>query len=206
MDTLAKLFGGQPRVKIMRLFLLNSNNDFEIEDIVGRSRVTKPNVRKEINSLVGIGFIKHKIITKEGYRGAKKKVSTWHLNLAFEHLPSIQELLVNPEILLQDDFSERFKPIGKIKLMVVSGVFIGDSKSRVDIMLVCDKLNKTALNQIIKGLEAEIGKELLYVVFDSNEFKYRLDMYDKLVCDVIDLPHKKLVDLGQLSTYISKEA
>jgi predicted nucleotidyltransferase len=76
----------------------------------------------------------------------------------------------------------------------------------VDVLLVCDKLNKTILNQIIKGLEAEIGKELDYVVFDSNEFKYRLDMYDKLVCDVIDLPHKKLIDLGQLSTYISKEA
>lgn len=206
MDTLAKLFGGQPRVKIMRLFLLNNNGDFEIEEIASKSRVNKGTARKEINALLGIGFIKHKIITREGSRGAKKKISTWHLNLAFEHLPSIQELLVNPDILLQDDFAERFRPIGKIKLMVVSGVFIGDSKSRVDILLVCDKLNKTALNQIIKGLEAEIGKELDYVVFDSNEFKYRLDMYDKLVCDVIDLPHKKLIDLGQLSTYISKEA
>lgn len=205
MDTLAKLFGGQARVKIMRLFLLNSDSDFEIEEVSNRSRVNKLSARKEINALMGIGFIKHKIITREGSRGAKKKISTWHLNLAFEHLPSIEELLVNPDILLRDDFAEKFKSIGKIKLMVVSGVFIGDSKSRVDILLVCDKLNKQALNQIIKGLEAEIGKELDYVVFDSNEFKYRLDMYDKLVCDVIDLPHKKLVDLGQLSTYISKE-
>jgi len=205
MDTLAKLFGGQARVKIMRLFLLNSDSDFEIEEVSNRSRVNKLSARKEINALMGIGFIKHKIINREGSRGAKKKISTWHLNLAFEHLPSIEELLVNPDILLRDDFAEKFKSIGKIKLMIVSGVFIGDSKSRVDILLVCDKLNKQALNQIIKGLEAEIGKELDYVVFDSNEFKYRLDMYDKLVCDVIDLPHKKLVDLGQLSTYISKE-
>jgi len=34
MDTLAKLFGGQARVKIMRLFLLNSDSDFEIEEVL----------------------------------------------------------------------------------------------------------------------------------------------------------------------------
>jgi hypothetical protein len=89
--------------------------------------------------------------------------------------------------------------------MVVSGVFIGDDKSRVDILLVGDKLKKNILQQVIKGLEAEIGKELDYVVFDTNEFKYRLDMYDKLVCDILDLPHESLIDVGQLSTYVSKK-
>ena len=88
---------------------------------------------------------------------------------------------------------------------LVSCVFIGDMESRVDVLLVGDKLKKNVLQQVIKSLEAEIGKELDYVVFDSEEFKYRLDMYDKLVCDIIDLPHEKLVDNGQLSTYITKK-
>jgi hypothetical protein len=204
METLAKLFGGQARVKIMRLFLLN-NTSFEVSDVVSRSRVTKANARKEINVLSAMGFIKHKIITKEGSRGAKKKVSTWHLNTAFQYLNSVRDLLVDPTLLVQEDLTSRFKTIGKIKLLLVSGVFIGDKKSRVDILIVGDKLKKNILQQVIKGLEVEIGKEINYVVFDSEEFKYRLDMYDKLVCDVIDLPHEKLIDTGQLSTYISKK-
>jgi hypothetical protein len=204
METLAKLFGGQARVKIMRLFLLNSNS-FEIGDIVSRSRVSKSNARKEINTLLSMGFIKHKIIAKEGARGAKKKVSTWQLNIAFQYLNSVRDLLIDPTLLIEEDLVQRFKPIGKIKLMIVSGIFIGNKKSRVDILIVGDKLKKNVIQQIIKGLEVEIGKELNYVVFDSNEFKYRLDMYDKLVCDVIDLPHEKLIDSGQLSTYISKK-
>lgn len=205
METLAKLFGGQARVKIMRLFLLNENNSFELEEVVSRSRVTKVNVRKEINSLLAMSFIKSKIITKEGYRGAKKKVTAWYLNPSFPYLPSIRDLLVNPDLLVREDLIARFKPIGKIKLLVVSGVFIGERESRVDILIVGDKLKKNLIQQIIKGLEAEIGKELDYVVFDSDEFKYRLDMYDKLVCDIIDLPHEKLLDNGQLSTYLSKK-
>ncbi len=205
METLAKLFGGQARVRIMRLFLLNDNNNFEIEDIISRSRVTKGNVRKEINALSGMGFIKSKMVTREGSRGAKKKIQTWYLNETFEYLGPIRDLLIDPNLLVESNLANRFRPIGKIKLLITSGVFIGDRESRVDILIVGDKLRKNVLQQVVKGLESEIGKELVYVVFDSEEFKYRLDMYDKLVCDILDLPHDKLIDSGQLSTYISKK-
>ncbi|MEK7585785.1 MAG: hypothetical protein AAB477_00925 [Patescibacteria group bacterium] len=205
METLAKLLGGHARVKIMRLFLLNSSNTFDVESIATRSRVTRPNTRKEINALSNMGFIKSKTVVKEGTRGARKKVSVWAINPSFQYLKAVRELLVDPSLLLQEDLANRFKQIGKIKFMVVSGVFIGDEKSRADLLIVGDRLKKNALGQIMKGLEAEIGKELDYVVFDTEEFKYRLDMYDKLVCDIIDLPHLKIVDNGQLSTYISKK-
>jgi len=152
-----------------------------------------------------MGFIKQKTITKEGYRGAKKKVTAWSLDTSFHYLDSIRDILIDPALLTQEDLPQRFKQAGKIKLMVVSGVFIGDSKSRADLLIVGDKLKKNILQQVIKSLEAEIGKELDYVVFDTEEFKYRLNMYDKLVCDIIDLPHEKLIDNGQLSTYISKK-
>jgi len=205
METLAKLFGGQARVKIMRLFLLNGGSAFEVDEISSRSRVTKPNVRREINALSAMGFIKQKTLVREGSRGAKKKVTAWQMNSTFQYIDAVRDLLVDPNLLLQDDLTARFRQIGKIKLMVVSGVFIGEEKSRVDILLVGDKLKKNILQQVIKGLEAEIGKELDYVVFDTSEFKYRLDMYDKLVCDILDLPHQSLIDVGQLSTYVSKK-
>lgn len=205
METLAKLFGGQARVKIMRLFLLNNNSMFELEEVSSRSRVTKANSRKEVNALSAMGFVKQKFITHEGSRGAKKKVPTWQLDPSFPYINSILDLLVDPSLLLREDLPARFKQIGKIKLMIVSGIFIGTDKSRVDILIVGDKLKKNGIQQIIKGLESEVGKELDYVVLDSEEFKYRIDMYDKLVCDIIDLPHEKLIDNGQLSTYISKK-
>ncbi len=205
METLAKLFGGQARVKIMRLFLLNNNSAFEIEEVVSRSRVTKANSRKEVNALLAMGFIKQKLVTHEGSRGAKKKLPAWQLNPMFPYIDSIRDLLVDPSLLLREDLPARFKQIGKIKLMVVSGIFIGSDKSRVDILIVGDKLKKNIIQQIIKGLESEIGKELDYVVLDSEEFKYRIDMYDKLVCDIMELPHDKVIDNGQLSTYITKK-
>ncbi len=205
METLAKLFGGGARVRIMRLFLLNNETSFEIEDVVSRTRVTKANSRKEVNALLAMNFIKQKMVTHEGSRGAKKKVPTYQLNPHFPYINSIRDLLVDPSLLLREDLSARFKQVGKIKLMIVSGIFIGSDKSRADILVVGDKLKKNVIQQIIKGLESEIGKELNYVVLESDEFKYRIDMYDKLVCDILDWPHERIIDNGQLSTYISKK-
>jgi predicted transcriptional regulator len=72
METLAKLFGGVARVKIMRLFLLNTEA-FTIEEVVSRSRVMKAGARRELGALAAMGFIKQKTIAVEGYRGAKKR-------------------------------------------------------------------------------------------------------------------------------------
>ena len=105
METLAKLFGGQARVKIMRLFLLNPDTSFDVEDVISRSRVTKPNVRKEINSLSAMGFVKQKFVTVEGSRGAKKKIPAWYLNDSFQYVNAIRDLLVDPNLLLQEDLA-----------------------------------------------------------------------------------------------------
>jgi len=203
MDILAKLFGGQSRVRIMRFFLLN-DGVFDIDDIASRTRITKPNIRKELNILLSLDFIRSKVSVKTGSRGAKKKVNGWYLNSLFKFLHPIKDLLVDPSLFSEEDLIQKFKRIGKIKLLIISGIFLGDNDGRVDLLFVGDKLKKNVLQQIVKGLEADIGRELNYVIFDSEEFKYRLDMYDKLVCDIIDLPHEKLIDNGQLSVYISK--
>jgi hypothetical protein len=204
MDTLAKLFGGQARIKIMRLFLLNTDQVFTIDEIVTRSRVMRAGARRELTSLLSLGFIKSKVLTVAGSRGAKKKVSGYMINNDFQYLKPIKDLLVDPNLLLHEDIVHKFKPVGKIKLMVVAGVFIGNEESRADILIVGDKLKRNIIHQIVKSLEAEIGKELNYIVFDTAEFIYRIDMYDKLVLDVLDFPHSKIIDTKQLSTYIAK--
>ena len=51
---------------------------------------------------------------------------------------------------------------------------------------------------MIRVLESEVGKELTYAIFETPEFLYRANMYDKLVRDIIDLPHIKALDINIL--------
>ena len=82
---------------------------------------------------------------------------------------------------------------------MVSGVFIKNKDTRVDLLIVGDKIKKSKVEEEVRKLEAEIGTELVYVVFDTKEFIYRLDMYDKLVRDILDFPHEVILQAKELS-------
>ncbi len=211
LETLGKLFSSIARVKIMRLFLLNPEYCFDIADVTSRSRVSRPVARKEVNSLVSTGLLKQKTFSKEMPATPRKKAGTkrvqgYCLNTSFQYVDNLKNLLIDAEFLRPNDLVQRFRRAGKIKLFVVSGVFIGDMDSRVDFMLVGDNIRKGTLESAVKTLEAEIGKELSYAVFETQDFLYRMSMYDKLIRDVLDFPHERLIESPQFSTLFLKKA
>ena len=55
-------------------------------------------------------------------------------------------------------------------------------------------MKKNTLSSVIKSIEAELGKELTYAYFETQDYQYRLSMYDKLIRDVLDYPHQVLLD------------
>ncbi len=200
MDILGKLFGSPARVKIMRLFLLNSEDAFENSDVVKKSKVAAPVTRKELSMLSKVGFINKRSFFKEvpakakSKKPTKKRVSGWQLSKDFPLLQSIHELLVNTEPLGSKDISDRLKRCGNMKLIIVSGAFIQNPDSRVDMLIVGDKLKKGAISAVLSIIESEVGKELAYTSLETQDFKYRLSVYDKFIRDILDYPHTKILN------------
>ena len=81
-----------------------------------------------------------------------------------------------------------------MKLVIVAGVFIQNLESRLDLLIAGDNLKRHVVEHVVKGLEAEIGKELTYAAFDMQELQYRVGMYDRLLRDVMESPHRTLLD------------
>lgn len=200
METLEKLFGSHARIKLMRLFMLNSDEVFENKDIVKRSKVTITIVKKEIALLFRAGFIVKKTQTKittpkrKNAKPSKKKIIGWKLNSEYQFLSPLKELLLDSEPLQHKEIANKFKKSGQIKLIVISGMFIKENDSRVDLLIVGDKLNKSSIETALRNIEAEVGKELSYAFFETEEFRYRVGICDKFVRDVLDYPHKKIVN------------
>jgi hypothetical protein len=208
METLAKLLGGQTRVKIMRLFLMNSADGFDFAMVRERTKGTSSAVKKDLNHLATLGFLKKKNIMKPVVVKGKaktKKVAGYVLNADFKYLGQMKELLVGSEFVHKDDLLSRFRKAGKIKFLAVAGVFTNSPESRLDAMIVADKPNTAALDRIMKTLEAEVGKELAYAFFPTKEFIYRAEMYDKLIYDMFDFPHETLLDTEQFSTQLLRK-
>lgn len=205
MDILAKLFGSSARVRLMRLFLMNTEEVFDKTEMGKRSKISGDTLRREIKLLEDVGLIKSRVVVKmrpkrSGKDGAleKKKVTGYGLDVSFPYLTPLKSLVT--EIALgKEDVAGRFRNCGQMKLIIVAGIFIDESDSRVDILIVGDKLKKPAIEGVLRRLEAELGKELTYGIMETPDFEYRFGIYDKFIRDVIDYPH--LVVLNKLNLF-----
>ncbi len=206
MEILGKLLGGIPRVKMMRLFLLNPEVGFETTDITDRCRISPAQSRRSIAAFAAMSFIIKRSFIKEiasarSGKVYKKRVLGWFLNPSFPYIEELRQLLVEGQFFKHADIARRFKPAGKIQLLVVSGIFIQDSESRLDLLIVGDNLKKNTIQKTVSVLESELGKELSYAVFETADFKYRVSMYDKLLRDVFDYPHEPLITSKEFSVF-----
>ncbi|MFA6404949.1 MAG: hypothetical protein WCW03_03055 [Candidatus Paceibacterota bacterium] len=201
MDALTAIFGSQTKIKLLRMFLFNEQTPFFLAEIITRVRCAKSAVQKELNILVKAGLIKKKNAIKEveiqkGKKLLYKKLkgSAYLLNEKFTYHESLKNLLTIVSIQADESLARRFASVGKVKLIIAAGVFIQNWDSRVDLLIVGEELNLNKIESIIKIIESEIGKEIAYSAFETQDFEYRLGIHDRLVRDILDYPHITLLD------------
>ena len=182
LEILGRLMGSVNRVKVLRLFLLNPEDTFSAADIVRRSKVPAGGLRRELTSLNDAGFLN------------KTRSGQWNLERSFPFLQAVKGLVIGGQTFPHEEIIRRFKNVGRIKLLVVAGVFIQDEGSRADILIVADAPKKSAIDRVVRSLEAEVGKELRYSILDTEEFKYRIGVYDKFIRDILDYRHETVID------------
>ena len=209
MDILGKLFGSNHIVKILRLFLFNPEENFEIKDIVSRTKVPEEIIRVERNMLERIGLIKKRSFYKEAEKKkdkktsiVKKRVQGWGLNHNFEYLDALQQFFIDTATIDNAAVLKKLRKAGTPKTVILSGFFVGNDDSlstQVDLLIVGDGIKENKLSSVVKEIEADMGKEINYTVFSTKDFKYRLDIRDRLVRDILDFPHMKLVDRLEVS-------
>lgn len=184
MDTLGKLLGNPNRVKTIRLFLFNPELTLTPKEVAKRVKASINVIRKELRGLRDAGFIREKRNVVGGYQ----------LNPNFPFQSQLR-VLFNVEVFEnRDKIVKRFKNCGRIRSLIISGIFLEDGNGKVDLVVVGDKLKRAPIDAAVRSIEAEIGKELTYAVMETEDFIYRLHSGDKFVRDVLDFEHKKLID------------
>lgn len=201
MDTLTAIFGNEVKVRVLRLFLFNETTVFLVKEIVEKTKSQQNLVKKELSILEKAEVIKFKKVSKEiqvtkGKKVIQKKVegTGYVLNNKYPYLNPLKNLLTITSLSVDESLTKRFTNAGKIKLFIVAGVFTQNWDSRVDLLVVGDDLNLSKIETVIKNIEAEIGKEIAYSAFETQDFEYRMGIHDRLVRDILDYPHITLLD------------
>jgi hypothetical protein len=185
MDPLARLFSSSARLKLLRLFLFNDDTGFSVLDAAFRINVPKESVRKELKTLMMSGIVK-KRTGKDGI--------IYSTNKRFEHYESLQAFLRTTTSLDDTSIVTKLKKGGALRLVVLSGLFTGALETKADILVVGDRIDDKHLEKAVHELEAELGRELRFASFTMQEYRYRVGVYDRLLRDIFDYPHRTLLD------------
>lgn len=165
----------------MKLFLSNPTDSFEKKEAARRARTTISAANRELRVLTDAGFL-------------KKRTKGLALNTDFVFVNQLKSILISNEPSQDKDILAKLRKAGKIKLVVTSGFFLYSDDATVDLLIVLDDYSDKVINNLLSQLEAEIGREIRYAVFRTDDFEYRLTLNDHLIRDIFDYPHRILLD------------
>ena len=187
---------------MFKLFLYNQDLFFSLADITKRTKVRTALAKRELELLneVGLVSVKKLVIPDPATDRKKKKTKTmtksqvWSLNPDFFYLDHLRAMFNADFLANNNELAERFKNCGKIKLIILSGLFMPDGGTRADLLIVGDDLRRGAIEGIISTIESELGRELVYAILETRDYHYRFQTSDRFVRDIMDYPHRRLVD------------
>lgn len=207
---LDKLFGSHTRVKLLKLFLLHHKQRYYIREIARNLSLQLNSVHRELVNLEEIGIIRsgaadpeetgliETVEVSEEAKADDKKTKTkkepkkekvdkkfYQANKEFVFFNEIKALIVKSQIMYEKDFADKLKRLGKIKILVLTGFFVGNPDSDIDLLMVGD-FNKPKLLKLVKELEDELVREVNYSTMTDEEFAYRREIADIFLYNVLD--------------------
>lgn len=163
----------------------NPEQQYNLTEVAQRNMLNKAKTKKELKNLNKIKFL---------FKKTHKGKAFYCLNQGFIFYPELKDLVSKDNVHPQSGSLERVKNMGNVKLAVISGGFINYAKSKADMILVGDGISRAKLKNLMNCLEAEIGKEVDFVLMNGEEFKYRLNMLDKFILDFLEGPHEEVIN------------
>jgi len=207
-----QLFGSKTRVKLLQLFYQNPNRSFYVREITRKIEEQINSVRRELANLLSIGIITSDTTNNRLY---------YEVNQSFEHYAELASIFggkhykankkataakdveesVDTEAATNqvalDPFVQELIKTGNVRLVVYTGQFTRDDSTGVDILIVGD-VNYSAIDHLITELETAEKKDLRYSVFSLDEFKYRKQVNDRFISNILGAKKITFIDKDKL--------
>ncbi|MBU1420979.1 hypothetical protein KJ978_00645 [Patescibacteria group bacterium] len=195
---LNKFFGSNTRVQILKLFLLHPDQKYYLRQLARDLKLQINSVNRELKNLEKFGLLMRSSNNNDQNGNSKQKNikrKYYKVNQEFVLFEEIKILIIKAQILYEKNFIDKLKKTGKFKFLALTGFFVNNQDSLTDLLIV-GKMNKKKLLKVIKNLEKELNKNINFTLMDVNEFKYRKDITDVFLYNILE--GKKIVILDLL--------
>jgi DNA-binding transcriptional ArsR family regulator len=180
---LTKLFSSTVRVKILKLLVMHADKNFSATDIAGATGTVIRSVNKEITKLVEAGAVIEE--TKERDVNHKSvKIKHYRADAQFVIFDEIKSIFLKLQIVELDEFKNKVAKLGAINYVVLTGNFVGESKTKIDLLIV-GKANRGRVEKFVSDFERRLGWELNWSLMDLAEYDYRRQIGDMFLFDIM---------------------
>ena len=198
---LEQLFGSKTRVRLLRLFLNNSQDSYYVRELTRKIGAQINAVRNELGHLLALDLLQ--IVDEDGQpvgatkkRGPSRQKKYYRLNPDSLIYPELKALFVKSRVLLEKDLVRKIIGAGNVSYLALTGVFVGLAEAPTDVFIV-GRIGKEKLTKLVREFEKEVGQEVNYTVMTPQEFKYRRDVTDRFLYSLLEA--KKIVVLDKIS-------
>lgn len=155
------LISSKTRIKLLMKFFLNSKNTAYLRNLEDEFNESTNGIRLELNKFEKAGFIS---AIKEGN---KKVFSANVKHPLYKEINKIILKMTGIEYVV-DYIVQRIGDLDSVYL--IGKLAKGQNSDIIDIVIVCNNLNKAFLLEQIEKAEKKIGKKIRYVHFTKEEF------------------------------------
>ncbi len=198
---LEQLFGSKTRVKLLQLFLNNQNQPYYLRELARKLKTQLNSVRREVENLEKMEIIKSVELVSElapeadGKRTKNVSSNKKYLlaNTDFILYPELKALLLKAQLLYERNFVRKIEKMPKVKLFILAGFFVGNEAAPTDMLLV-GMVNRKKLAAVVREFERELGHSINFTVLTPQEFKYRQDITDRFLYDILEGKKIMIID------------
>lgn len=171
---LKALFSSKARIKLLKLLLLNPDQEFFVRELTRRLGEQINSIRRELLSFKKIGLVKYR---------SKNRKKYYYINKEFLLFEELQRIFQKTQD-LKADIVDTIKNMGTLDFIAFSGVFVGRNDSPADILIV-GNINKDDLESYLEHLS---DTRIKYSLMDRASFLYRIEYNDTFLAALLKDP------------------
>ncbi len=181
---LKRLFTSNARIKLLKIFLLNPNEEHYIRQLTRDLDEQINSIRRELDNLKRTGLLRSKMKFRKKY---------YCVNQNFIYFNELRSIIQKSESAIPE-IAKKIESFGDIKILVFSGIFI-DKETAVDLLIV-GKIDREKLTDYLNN-QLSLKRPVKFTVMSEEDFAYRIKCKDKFVSDIVKdpdniIPIKKL--------------
>ena len=192
------LFGSKTRVKLLHLFLNNPGKAFYVREITRLIDEQINSVRRELSNMLEVGIIMSKSTDNKLY---------YEINQRYEFYVPFRAIFADQKIKSgtkertssqeAPSFVENLKNLAGGRVVLIAGVLVDGSASKVDVLVAGD-VSPQKLKELITAIEVSEGRDINYSLLSYDDFYYRLSVRDRFITDILMNRHTVIVDVDNI--------